>query len=113
LEVRNAVDEQAAHAVMAVVDMNLIALAPQLFRRREAAGAGADDADGEAELLARGEGLHPALVPGGIRDVALHRADGHRIEARLDDAIALAQPVLRADAAADLGEVVGGARNLV
>ena len=36
LEVGNAVDHQAADPVVAVVDMDLVALAPQLLGRREA-----------------------------------------------------------------------------
>ena len=61
---------------------------------------------------ARGR-LDPAALPGGVGDVLLDRADGDALEALLDDAIAFAEPVLRADAAADLGEGVGGGGDLV
>ena len=58
--------------------------------------------------------LDPALLPRGVGDVFLHRADGHGAVARLlDHAIAFAQAVLRADAAADLGEGVGLLAELV
>ena len=63
---------------------------------------------------ARLDRLDPALLPGRVGDVVLDRADGDGAVARLlDDAIAFAEPVLRADAAADLGEGVGGGGDLV
>ena len=59
-------------------------------------------------------GLDPALLPGGVGDVALHRPDGDGAMPRLlDDAIALAEPVLGADPAADLRKVVGGGGDLI
>ena len=45
LEAGNAVDQQAADPVVAVVDMDLPALTPQLLGAGEPGRAGADDAD--------------------------------------------------------------------
>src|SRR6266853_534117 len=106
LEIGDAIDEEAADAVVAVVDMHLIALAPQLLGGGKAGRAGADDADGPIELAPRPRRLDPAFGEGGLGDVFLDRADGHGIEALLDDAIALAEAVLRTDAAAHFGHVV-------
>ena len=62
-----------------------------------------------AALARRLDRLHPAHLERGVGDVALDRADGDgAVAGLLDHAIAFAQPVLRADAAADLGEGVGG-----
>ena len=54
-------------------------------------------------------GMTQPFVPRGVGDVFLDRADGHGAVARLfDHTVAFTQTVLRADAAADLGEGVGG-----
>ncbi len=98
---------------MPIVYVHLIALPPQLLGRRQPARAGTDDADRLRALHARADRLHPAAREGSIRDEALDRADRDALIAFLDDAIALAQPVLRADAATYLGEVVGGGADLV
>src|SRR5437899_3162235 len=113
LEVRDAVDQQAADAVVAVVDRDLVTLAAQLLGGGKARWAGADDADALLALTARLDRLHPAFVPGGVGDELLDRADGDRFEALLDHAVAFAQAVLRADAAADLREIVGRGGKLV
>ena len=113
LEARDAVDHQPAHPVVPVIDRDLVAPPAQHLRRRQPAGARADDPDRLRQLAPRPRRLHPALRPGIIRDVALDRADRDALEPLLDDAVALAKPVLRADPAADLGEVVGGGADLV
>jgi hypothetical protein len=80
----------------------------------EAGRPRADDADRLAALPARPDRLDPALLPGGVGDEFLDGADGDGAVARLlDDAIAFAEPVLRADAPADFGEIVGRGGNLV
>src|SRR3546814_5972136 len=69
-----------------------------------ASGAGADDADRLAGRGADPRRLDPALGPGGIGDIFFDAADRHRaVAGEFDHAIAFAQSVLRADAAADLG----------
>jgi hypothetical protein len=114
LEAGDAIGQQPARAVVAVIDRDLHAGAAQHVCRRQPAGAGADDAHRFGPFGVRADRLDPAFVPGGIGDVFLDRADGHGAVARLfDDAIAFAQPVLRADAAADFGEGVGGLAQLI
>ena len=113
LEAGDAVDHQPAHAVVAVVNVDLVALGPQPFRSRQPARPGADDPHRLWTLPPGGGRLHPALLPRVVGDEPFHRADGDAVEALLDDAVALAQPVLRADAAANLGKGVGGAADLV
>ena len=92
---------------MTVVDRNLVSLAAQPVGGGKPGRAAADDADSLLALDAGPGRLHPALGEGCLDDMALDRADGHRVEILLDDAIALAQPVLGADAPANLGEGVG------
>ena len=113
LEVGDPVDQQAADPVVAVVDVDLIAEAAQLLGGRHPAGARADDPDGLRPLGPGLRRLDPAVAERGIGDVALHRADGDRLETLLDHAVAFAEAVLRADAAADLRHVVGRRRDLV
>ena len=113
LEVRNAVDQQAADPVVAVVDVGLIAHAAHFLGDRHPAGAGADDPHRLRPLDPGLRRLDPAVAEGGVGDVALHRADGDRLEALLDHAVAFAEAILRANAAANLGHVVGGRGNLV
>src|SRR5690606_36653820 len=113
LEVGNAVDQETADPVVAVVHADLVALLAQLLGDREAGRPRADHAD-RLGTLARGLGrLDPAHLERGVGDVLLDRADGHGLEALLDHAVALAQPVLGADAAAHLGHVVGRRGQLV
>src|SRR5260221_14638395 len=90
-----------------------MALAAKRLGGGEAGGPGADEADRKAELATRQRRLDPAFGEGGLGDVFLDRADGHRFEALLDDAIALAEPVLGTDPAADLGHGVGAGGELV
>src|SRR5271154_5178594 len=61
LEVGDAVDQQAADTVVAIIDRDLIALAAQLLGGREAGGTGADDADALHALAARLDRLDPAF----------------------------------------------------
>src|SRR5580658_10876696 len=75
LEIGDAVDEEPADPVVAIVDMDLIALAAQLFGGSEAARSGADDRDRLRPFSRRGGGLDPAAIPGGVGDVFLDRTD--------------------------------------
>ena len=56
LEVRDAVDQQAADPVVAVVDVDLVAASAQLLGGREPGRAGADDADRFGALARIGRG---------------------------------------------------------
>ena len=108
LEAGNAIDHQPAGTVVAVIDGDLKPHPPQPVRRREATRPGTDNANGFRAFLGRLDGFDPAFFPGGIGDVFFDRADSDGAVARLlDDAIAFAEPVLRADAATDLGEGIG------
>src|SRR5690606_1924978 len=113
LEPGNAIDHQPAGAVIAVIDMHLIAALAKLIGGGEAARARADDADGLRPLNRRDGRLDPAIFPGGVGDVFLNGADGDGAEALLDHAGAFAEPVLRADAAADFGEIIGRLADLI
>ena len=99
---------------MAVIDMDVVAAHPQQLGRGEPGRAGADHADG---LATRGTGrqrLDPAFGPGGVGDELLDTADRDCAVARkFNHAIALAQPVLRADPAADLGHGRGRVAELI
>ena len=108
LETGDAVSEQAACAIIAIVDVNLITGDTQLLGRGQSTRACADDADRLAAGRACFDWFDPAFGPGGIGDVFFDAANGNRAMARkLDNAIAFAQPILRADATADFGHAAG------
>ncbi len=114
LEVGDAVDEKAAGAVVPVVDGDLIAPSTQPVGSRQARWSRADNAHRFGALRRRRDGGYPSLLPGALGDVPLHRADGDgAVPGLLDDAVALAKAVLRADAAADFREGVGRLAQLV
>ena len=115
LEVGDAVDHQAADAVIAVIDMRPGSpCGASCSAAARPAGPAPMMPTDSLELARRLHRLDPAFLPGGVGDVLLDRADGDRAVARLlDDAIAFAEPVLRTDAAADLREVVGGGGDLI
>src|SRR5690606_33522007 len=93
---------------------DLEAVLSQLLGAGQPRRAGADDADRLVTLAHRLDRLDPALLPGGVVDVLFDGADGHGAVARLlDHAVALAQAVLGADAAADLRKVVGRLADLI
>src|SRR5690606_34033747 len=109
LEVRDAVDHQPAGAVVAVVDMHLVAEAAQAVGSRQTRRPGADDADALRPLAVhRMRRLHPAVPVGGFGDVFLDGADGDGAVARLrDDAGAFAEAGLRGEGAGDARRGVG------
>src|SRR5690554_1283342 len=108
LEPGNAIDQESAWAIVAVIDDDLIALRPKLFGSRQAGRTGADDTDRLRSLPRWADGSHPAAFPSRIGNVLLDRADRDcAVAGLLDHAAALAEAVLRADAATDFGEVVG------
>ena len=108
-ETGDAVGQQAAGAVVAVIDGDLHAGAAQNVGGGKATGASADDADGFGALGAGGDRFDPAHFPRLVGEVFFDRADGDGAVAGLfNDAVAFAEAVLRADAAADFREGVGG-----
>ena len=112
LEAGNAVDQQPADPVIAVIDGDLIALLAQHVGSGKACRTGTNDADGLTALSDGLRRLHPAVLECRLGDMFLDSADGNRFKSLLDHTTALAQPVLRADAAANLGHVVGLRRQL-
>ena len=106
LEVGNAVAQQAADAVVLLVDGDGVAGAAQLLRGGQTGGSAADDGDALAGGLLGRLGMNPAFVPGALDDAALDELDGDR---RLIDAEHAGGFARRgADAAGELGKVVGG-----
>jgi hypothetical protein len=76
LEVGNAVAQQAADAVVLLIDGDGVAGAAQLLRGGQAGGTAADDGDALAGGLLGRLGMNPALVPGALDDGALDELDG-------------------------------------
>ena len=114
LEARNAVGQQPASAVVPVVDVDVITGNAEVFGRRQTARSSADNADRLAARRADRDRFDPALFPCGVGDVFFDRADGDGFVAgKLDHAIAFAQAVLRADAAADFGHRAGQIGQLI
>ncbi|MCY1171583.1 hypothetical protein D9M73_116970 [compost metagenome] len=114
LEAGDAIGQQPACTIVTIIDVYVIAARAQIFGGAEACGACADHADRLAARRAGHERLDPAFFPGGIGDELFDRSDRHRAMAgKFDDAIAFAQPVLRADAAANLGHGRGGIAQLI
>src|SRR4029078_13456246 len=105
LEVRDAVAQQPADPIGTLEELDLVAGASELLRRRHAGGAGADDRDALAALPRGDERAHPALVESAVDDVFLDVLDRDRIVVDVEDARLLARG--GTDAAGELGEVVG------
>jgi hypothetical protein len=113
-EVGDTIDQQPAKAIVAVVDVHAVALATQFLGRGQPARSGADDTYRGRPFTQWPQRSDPALLPRGFGDEFFDRADGDRAVGRLlDDAIALAETVLGANAAADFGHVVGRRGDLV
>ena len=114
LEVRDAVQQHAAGLGPGVVNGAGVAVLRQLLADGEAGGPGADDGD----LVAGGRGQDgqrdAAVLALVVGDERLELADrdgrllvGVRPDGEGDDALALAEALLRAEAAAQLGQVAG------
>src|SRR5690606_18860061 len=108
LELRDAEGQQTADLRVAVEHHRGHAVPHQHVGAAQAGRAGADHRDALAGRHHPGQVGAPAHGEGGVGDVLLHRADGHRAETGLvQGAGALAQAVLRTDAAADFRQGVG------
>ena len=105
LEIGNAVAQDAARAVGPLEHDDRMAHTPQLLRRREAGRAGPDDGDLFSGFEARGPRLHPPLLESVLYDGAFDLLDGDRCAVDRKRAGGLAGR--GADAAGDLGQVVG------
>ncbi len=105
LEVGDAITKQTAGLGEFFVDMDVVAGACELLRGREARGSGADDRDLLAGLDRGDLRLQPAIVPGTIHNGAFDGLDGDRVVVDVERAGRLAWR--GADAAGELGEIVG------
>jgi hypothetical protein len=76
LEAGNAVDHQAAGAVMAVIDRDLEPHPAQTVGGGQACGTGADDADALRDFRGGTNRFDPALLECGVSKVFFDRANG-------------------------------------
>src|ERR1700722_8420475 len=105
LEVGNAVAQQAAGLGPALEQMHVVADARELLRAGQARRARADHRDLLAGFSGRYFRLDPAIVPGAVDDGAFYCFDGDGIVVDVERAGGLARR--GADAAGELGEIVG------
>ena len=90
LEARNAIDQQAAHPVIAIIDHHLIAFAAQDIGRSQTRRPCPNNTD---RLIALGHNLnrlYPAFFKGGFGNIFFHRTDSDRLKTLFDNAIAFA-----------------------
>src|SRR5690606_23020443 len=66
LEAGDAIDKKTADAIVAVIDMDLISLAPQFLGCGQTTRAGTYDANRAAVFDLGGKSFHPAAFPGGV-----------------------------------------------
>ena len=111
LEVGDAVAQQAADAAVLLEHRHRVAGARQLLRRGQAGRAASRRRPPSCRSCAAGGcGMHPALGPGAVDDGVLDALDAHRVVVDVQRAGRLAGR--RADAAGELGEVVGRVQHL-
>ena len=110
LELGNAVAQQAADPIGALVDGHVVAGARELLRGREPRGPGADHRDALAGLGVRNDRREPALFPRAVDDLDLDLLDRDRRLVDAEHACGLARR--RAQPTGELGEVVGGVQPL-
>ena len=108
LEAGNAELHQSTDLFVTVEHHRLDAVARQHIGARESRGPRADHGDALAGSDHFAQIRAPAFFQRRIDDVFLHRADGDRAEAVFQRATAFAKTILRADAAAHLGQRIGG-----
>ena len=112
LELGDAEGQQATDLGVLVEHHRGHAVAHQDVGAAQAGRTGTDDGDALAGGLDLGHVRAPAHGEGGVGDVLLHRTDGHRAETVIEGTGALAEAILRADPATDLGQGVGLVRQL-
>ncbi|CAM5626735.1 hypothetical protein RLIN73S_07043 [Rhodanobacter lindaniclasticus] len=110
LEIGDAVAQQPAYPVILLEYGDRVAGARQLLRRSQAGRAGTDYGHAPAGALRGRLRLHPALFPRLVDDLVLDRLDAHRVVVDVQRARRLARR--RADAAGELGEIVGRMQHL-
>jgi hypothetical protein len=105
LEVRDAATQQAADVAVLLEHGHIVAGARQLLGGGQAGGAGTDDRDLLAGLDAGGLRLDPAVFPALVDDVVLDGLDADRLGVDAERTGRFTRG--RADAAGEIGEVVG------
>src|SRR5690349_18008475 len=110
LEVGDAVAQQPADAIRLLEQRHRVAGTRQLLCTGHAGRTGADDRDALPGLPRRHLRLDPAFLPTTIDDRAFDRFDGHRVVVDVERARRLARG--GADAAGELGKVVGRMQHL-
>ena len=106
LEVGDAVADEAAGAVIALVDDDLVTGPGQLLGGRHPRRPRAHHGDELARVHAGAQRRHPTVLPAVVDDLLLDRLYGHGLVVYGQHAGALAR--CRAHPARELGEVVGG-----
>ena len=106
LELGNAVAQQATDAVRTLEHDDLVPGPGELLSRCQTRGPGADDDHALAGHHRRRLRAHPAFGPGAVDDLHLDLLDGDRVAIDTDHARRLTG--CRAQAAGELGKVVGG-----
>ena len=91
LESRNAVGQETARTIIAVVNDDPHAGAPEPVGSRQTTWTRADDADGEIDLLSRRYDFNPSALPSKLGKIFLHGSDHDgAMPGLLDHAVALA-----------------------
>ena len=111
-ELRYAVHEHAAGRVQRLEHRHIVSQFPEVARAGQSGRAAADDGDAPAvwRRLRRGR---DAMRHGMVRHEPLETADADRLALDAAHAFGLALRFLRADAATDGGQSVGGAHDLI
>ncbi len=110
LEVRDPVAEQPADAVALLEDDDVVPGARELLRAGKTRGPGADHGNAAPGLALGGQRHDPAFFPALVDDEVLDRLDAHCVAVDVQRARGLARR--GADAAGELGEVVGRVQHL-
>ena len=104
LEIRNAIPQQATHAIILLEDDNGVAESTELLSGGESRRTGADDGNTPSRLLSRKERRYPILGEPAIGDCLLDRANRHRLLDQREHACRLTGR--RTEPPGELGEIV-------
>ena len=110
-EPRNAIDHQPTRAIIAIIDMNLITLGAELFRRRQTRRPRPNNPDRLRLVCDGGDRLDPAFFPRGFCQEFFNRPNRHcPMPGLLDHAGTFAKSILWTDSPANFGKVIGRLR---
>ena len=114
LEIGDAVSQQAADAIIAIINVHAVPFTSQFLRPREAGRTGTDNAHRLIAFPRHLDRFDPTFLPCGIGQILFNGTNSNRSVSRLfDHTIAFAETVLRANPATDLGHIVGRLAELV